>query len=126
MNSFVVPVVAVLIVSESASLWYTPGGIVEAAFYIQAINAFLPDLLSILDFGRIVPYHVFKAFAQTDAWINWCCAAPEFMLALRCVPPRPQFQVGLRLCMQTFVVEHFVVCQQHCLWSFTLRALMGW
>lgn len=84
LNSFVVPIVAVVVITDSADLWYTPGGIVEAGFYIQLINAFVPDLLSVFDAARMVPFHVFSRLARSQSFLTWCRTPPAFSLPSRC------------------------------------------
>jgi len=36
-------------------LWYAPGGLIEAAFYLQCFNAFLPDLIAFTDLAGHSP-----------------------------------------------------------------------
>lgn len=62
---------------------YSRGGVVEAAFYIQIINAILPDAFSLLDLGRIVRFNIFSRFAQSQSFLNWCLAPPAFNLPER-------------------------------------------
>lgn len=62
---------------------YTRGGIVEAAFYIQAINAVLPDLISVFDVARMLRYHFFANMAHTQAYMNSAMEPPLFNLPLR-------------------------------------------
>jgi hypothetical protein len=46
--------------------------VVEAGFYIQLINAFLPDLLSVLNVTRMIRFNVFSHFARSQKFMNWC------------------------------------------------------
>eukprot|EP00892_Ulva_mutabilis_P009818 jgi/Ulvmu1/7208/UM034_0117.1 len=62
---------------------YTRGGIVEAAFYIQAINAVLPDLISIFDVSRLLKFHFLSHMARTQAYMNAALEPPLFNLPLR-------------------------------------------
>lgn len=55
----------------------------EAAFYIQAINAFLPDLISLFDFTRILQFHFLSKLALTQAYMNSALEPPLFNLPLR-------------------------------------------
>jgi hypothetical protein len=69
--------------SAAPACRYTRGGIVEAGFYIQLINAVLPDLLSVFDVQRMVRFHVFARFARSQSFLNWCREPPQFALPQR-------------------------------------------
>lgn len=55
----------------------------EAAFYIQVINAVLPDLVSVFDVTRMLRYHFFAKMAHTQAYMNSAMEPPLFNLPLR-------------------------------------------
>lgn len=63
---------------------YTRGGLVEAAFYIQVINAILPDIISVFDLKRMARFHVLAHFARSQSFLNWCRHPPPFQLPQRC------------------------------------------
>ena len=50
---------------------------------LQVVNAFLPDLLDLLDPARIVRFRVFAHFARSQPFLNWCYAPPDLDLAQR-------------------------------------------
>jgi hypothetical protein len=58
--------------------------VAESAFYIQLINAFLPDLLGLLERGlqRLFRYHVMSNFARTQAYLNAALEPPSFDIPL--------------------------------------------
>lgn len=49
----------------------------------QVINAFLPDVIDLLDPLRLVRFRVFSHFARSQPFLNWCYAPPDFDLAQR-------------------------------------------
>lgn len=55
----------------------------ESAFTIQLLNAFLPDLFSLLDPLRIFRYHVLSRFARSQEYCNSCALPVDFSLPLR-------------------------------------------
>lgn len=55
----------------------------EAAFYIQAINAVLPDLVSVFDVSRLMKFRFLSYMARTQAYMNAALEPPPFDLPLR-------------------------------------------
>lgn len=62
-------------------LWYAPGGLAESAFYLQLFNAFLPDLIALLDLGGRFTRNVLSKHAKTQPMMDLLTEPPEFLLA---------------------------------------------
>jgi hypothetical protein len=62
---------------------FARGGIVETAFWIQVVNAFLPDILTLFEPFRLFNYHFLSRFARSQAFLDACVAPIEFSLPLR-------------------------------------------
>lgn len=62
---------------------FTPGGIAESAFYIQLVNTFVPDLLTVFDVQRMFAHHVLSKFARTQDYLNAAIQPRIFDIPLR-------------------------------------------
>lgn len=62
---------------------FTPGGVAESAFYIQLVNTFLPDLLTVVDIPRMFAHHVLSRFARTQDYLNAAIQPRIFDIPLR-------------------------------------------
>ena len=62
---------------------FTPGGVAESAFYIQLVNTFLPDLLTVVDVPKMFAYHVLSKFARTQDYLNAAIQPRTFDVPLR-------------------------------------------
>lgn len=82
-NSFVIPIVAVVTLENGSVVWFTRGGVVEAAVYIQLINAFVPDLIALFSVPRMINYHIFSKFARSQAFLNATLEPVDFELPQR-------------------------------------------
>ncbi|KAK3254181.1 hypothetical protein CYMTET_36598 [Cymbomonas tetramitiformis] len=78
LNSVFVPIMV-----ADPSYWYVRGGFVEQAFYIQLVNAVLPDIVQLLR----VRYHIntiyLAKFAKTQSQMDVLHAPEEFSIAER-------------------------------------------
>ncbi|KAL4440168.1 hypothetical protein ABPG75_003169 [Micractinium tetrahymenae] len=79
-NSFVVPLLAAYFAGSSNS-WYSRGGLMESAFYMQLANALLPPLAVLCDLEELLHFQVLSRMAKTQAMADRLLAPPPFLLA---------------------------------------------
>ena len=82
-NSLVVPILAGGTSKKMVQNWYSRGGLIEQAFYIQVSNAFIPDLLTLFNPAERLNVYVFSKFARTQKALNNLLKPPSFFLAER-------------------------------------------
>ncbi|GMH32281.1 hypothetical protein BSKO_00115 [Bryopsis sp. KO-2023] len=81
-NSFMVPVLVQSLQKSRRASWYSKGGLMEQAFYIQLSNAVLPDLITLLDpMERIMS--ILSRFARSQSMMNTMLMPHHFFLAER-------------------------------------------
>jgi len=80
LNAFAAPVLAAY-ASGNTSGWYARGGLMEAAFFVQCANAFVPPLVHFLGIGDNLKYYVLAPFARTQPMLNRLLAPPMFPMA---------------------------------------------
>ena len=78
LNSGVVPLLA-----AQRRLYYVPGGFVEEIFFIQVVNAFVPDLMSLAKPPQLLRTRVLSHFAGSQEMLNFLVRPPDFALARR-------------------------------------------
>lgn len=79
LNAFAAPMVAAY-VSGNRSGWFSRGGLIEAAFYVQCANAVMPPLFHLM--GTLDKLRwMLSPFARTQAMLNFWLAPPLFPLA---------------------------------------------
>ena len=78
LNSGVVPLLA-----AQRRLYYVPGGFVEEMFFIQVVNAFVPDLMSLVKPTQLLRTRVLSHFAGSQEMLNFLVRPPDFALARR-------------------------------------------
>ncbi|KAK9808616.1 hypothetical protein WJX72_000561 [[Myrmecia] bisecta] len=79
-NSFLVPVLAVSF-SENTETWYSKGGLIEQAFYIQLANAVLPAILDLIGPVALTRAAIFASYARTQRMLDHWERPEEFLLA---------------------------------------------
>jgi hypothetical protein len=62
-------------------LWFAPGGLAESAFFLQIFNAFLPDVVALLDIGGRIKRFWLSKYAKTQEMLDDMLDPPEFILA---------------------------------------------
>ena len=62
-------------------LWFAPGGLAESAFFLQIFNAFLPDVVALLDVGGRIKRSVLSKYAKTQEMLDDMLDPAEFILA---------------------------------------------
>ena len=80
LNAFVVPLLAAYLSGNTHS-WYSRGGLMESAFFLQAANAILPPLATLLGPRDLLRSQVAARWARTQPMMNRLLAPPEFPLA---------------------------------------------
>ncbi|PRW39140.1 kinase domain [Chlorella sorokiniana] len=80
LNAFAVPLLAAYFAGSSSS-WYSRGGLLESAFYMQVANALLPPLATLCDLEDLVYSQWISRSAKTQAMMNRLLQPPEFLLA---------------------------------------------
>ena len=61
--------------------WFAPGGLAESAFFLQIFNAFLPDVVALLDVGGRIKRSVLSKYAKTQEMLDDMLDPAEFILA---------------------------------------------
>lgn len=80
-NSIIVPIFTTPCEGDGECLWYAPGGLIEQAFYLQCFNAFLPDVITLLDIGGRFKRHVLAPMAKTQGMMDVLMEPDEFVLS---------------------------------------------
>lgn len=83
MNSFLIPILAVGLIEDERDDWYSRGGVIEKAFYIQITNAIIPDVLTLLDPVEILNFCIISRFALTQEKLDKLMEPQTFPLAQR-------------------------------------------
>ena len=62
-------------------LWFAPGGLAESAFFLQIFNAFVPDVVALLDLGGRLRRSVLSRYARTQQTLDAMLDPEPFILA---------------------------------------------
>jgi len=62
-------------------LWFAPGGLAESAFFLQIFNAFVPDVVALLDLGGRLRRSVLSRYARTQQTLDATLDPEPFILA---------------------------------------------
>ena len=62
-------------------LWFEPGGLAESAFFLQIFNAFVPDVIALLDVGGRLRRSALARRAKTQRMLDAMLDPDEFILA---------------------------------------------
>ena len=62
-------------------LWFAPGGLAESAFFLQIFNAFVPDVVALLDLGGRLRRSVLSRYARTQQTLDAILDPEPFILA---------------------------------------------
>ncbi|KAK3265094.1 hypothetical protein CYMTET_26203 [Cymbomonas tetramitiformis] len=78
LNSVFVPIMV-----ADPAYWYVRGGFVEQAFYIQLVNAVLPDIIQLIQLTSRVNIMYMSQFAKTQSQMDKLYAPQTFSIAER-------------------------------------------
>ena len=78
LNSGVVPLLA-----AQRRLFYVPGGFMEEMFFIQVVNAFVPDLMALVKPPQLLRTRILSHFAGSQEMLDFLVRPPDFQLARR-------------------------------------------
>jgi hypothetical protein len=79
-NAFAAPMLAAY-ASGNRSGWFSRGGLMDAAFYVQCANSLVPPLFHLLGLGDKIKYYILSPFARTQPMLNQLLAPPLFPMA---------------------------------------------
>ena len=79
-NAFAAPMLAAY-ATGNRSGWYSRGGLMESAFYVQCANALGPTLFNLLGLGDKLKYYILSYYARTQPMLNQLLAPPPFPMA---------------------------------------------